>query len=153
MFTPPFNHAQMTENIKAPRHRPLCREFISQRWISAHMTNNAENVFIHDVIILQCNIPFHANIHLWSLAQLIISVSIPWVASQWLIFLLIFNGCVYLFITWLRFSTPSWIIHSTSAIDAWVKLYFIYQKPSYILRSRTTYPTDKWTTLIAEIPL
>ena len=33
-------------NIKAPRHRPLCREFTGDRWIPAQMASNAENVSI-----------------------------------------------------------------------------------------------------------
>ena len=28
-----FIQAQIKENIKAPRHRPLCREFTGDRWI------------------------------------------------------------------------------------------------------------------------
>ena len=28
-----FIHAQIKENIKAPRHWPLCREFYGDRWI------------------------------------------------------------------------------------------------------------------------
>ena len=38
--------AQIKENIKAPRHRPLCGEFIADRWIPAQMASNAENVSI-----------------------------------------------------------------------------------------------------------
>ena len=36
--------AQIKENIKAPRHWPLCREFTGVRW--AQKANNAENVSI-----------------------------------------------------------------------------------------------------------
>ena len=33
LFTQPFIQAHMKENIKAPRHWPLCGEFIGDRWI------------------------------------------------------------------------------------------------------------------------
>ena len=33
MFTQPFIRAQIKENIKAPRHWPLCGEFTGDRWI------------------------------------------------------------------------------------------------------------------------
>ena len=33
LFFPPFIHAQIKENIKAPRHWPLCGEFTGDRWI------------------------------------------------------------------------------------------------------------------------
>ena len=34
LFTQPFIYAQIKENIKAPRHWPLCGEFTGDRWIS-----------------------------------------------------------------------------------------------------------------------
>ena len=34
LFTRPFIQAQMKEDIKAPRHWPLCWEFTGDRWIS-----------------------------------------------------------------------------------------------------------------------
>ena len=33
LFTQPFIQAQIKENIKAPRHWPLCGEFTDDRWI------------------------------------------------------------------------------------------------------------------------
>ena len=33
LFTQLFIHAQINENIKAPRHCPLCGEFSGGRWI------------------------------------------------------------------------------------------------------------------------
>ena len=33
LFTQPFIQTQMKDNIKAPRHWPLCGEFIGDRWI------------------------------------------------------------------------------------------------------------------------
>ena len=33
LFTEPFIQAQIKENIKAPRHWPLCGEFTGDRWI------------------------------------------------------------------------------------------------------------------------
>ena len=33
LFTQPFIQAQIKENIKAPRHWPLCREFTGDQWI------------------------------------------------------------------------------------------------------------------------
>ena len=32
-FTQPFIQAQIIENIRAPRHWPLCGEFTGHRWI------------------------------------------------------------------------------------------------------------------------
>ena len=37
---------QIKENIKAPRHRPLCGEYTGDQWISRTKVSNAENVFI-----------------------------------------------------------------------------------------------------------
>ena len=36
--------AQIKENIKAPRHWPLCGEFTRNRWIPAQMASDADNV-------------------------------------------------------------------------------------------------------------
>ena len=38
--------AQIKENIKAPRHWPLCVEFTGDRWIPAQRASDAENVSI-----------------------------------------------------------------------------------------------------------
>ena len=40
LFTQPFIQAQIKENIKAPRHWPLCEEFIGDQWIS--LTNGQQ---------------------------------------------------------------------------------------------------------------
>ena len=49
LFTQPFIQAQIKENIKAPRHWPLCGEFPAQ------MASNAENVSIwwrhHELLV------------------------------------------------------------------------------------------------------
>ena len=42
LFTQPFIQVQIKENIKAPRHWPLCGEFTGDR----QMDSNAENVSI-----------------------------------------------------------------------------------------------------------
>ena len=42
LFTQPFIQAQIKENIKVPRHWPLCGEFTGGRW----MASNAANVSI-----------------------------------------------------------------------------------------------------------
>ena len=39
-----FVQAQITENIKAPRHWPLWGEFIGDRWSSRTKTRNVENI-------------------------------------------------------------------------------------------------------------
>ena len=39
-----FRHR--SENVKAPRHWPLCGELTGERWIPAQMASNAENVSI-----------------------------------------------------------------------------------------------------------
>ena len=41
-----LSQTQIKENIKAPRHWPLCGEFTGDRWIPAQMASNAENVSI-----------------------------------------------------------------------------------------------------------
>ena len=46
IFPQPFIQAQIKENIKAPRHWPLCEEFTGDRWIPEQMDSNAENVSI-----------------------------------------------------------------------------------------------------------
>ena len=43
MFTQPFIQTQMKENIKAPRHWPLCGEFTGTGEFPAQMASNAEN--------------------------------------------------------------------------------------------------------------
>ena len=44
LFTQPFIQARMKENIKAPRHWILWREFTDDRWIPTQMASNAENI-------------------------------------------------------------------------------------------------------------
>ena len=44
LITQPFIQAYIKENIKAPRHWPLCGEFTGE--FPAQMASNAENVFI-----------------------------------------------------------------------------------------------------------
>ena len=46
LFTQSFIQAQIKQNIKAPRHWPLCGEFTGDRWIPAQRASNAENVSI-----------------------------------------------------------------------------------------------------------
>ena len=47
LFTQPFIQAQIKENIKAPRHWPLCGVFIGDRWIlRTQRASNAESVSI-----------------------------------------------------------------------------------------------------------
>ena len=48
LFTQPFINVQIKENLKAPRHWPLCGEFIGDRWIPhpVQRASNAENVSI-----------------------------------------------------------------------------------------------------------
>ena len=46
LFTRQFIRAQIKENIKVPRHWPLCGEFTGDRWIPRQMASNAENVSI-----------------------------------------------------------------------------------------------------------
>ena len=45
-FTQPFIQAQIKENIKAPRHWPLCGGFMVTGEFPAQMVSNAENVSI-----------------------------------------------------------------------------------------------------------
>ena len=46
LFTQPFIQTQIKENIKAPRHWPLCGEFTGTGEFPAQMASNAENVSI-----------------------------------------------------------------------------------------------------------
>ena len=46
LFTQLFIQTQMNENIKAPRHWPLCGEFTVDRWIPLTKAIDAENVSI-----------------------------------------------------------------------------------------------------------
>ena len=54
LFTQPLIQTQIKENIKAPRHWPLCWEFTGNRWIPIQMASNAANVSIrhHDKVRL-----------------------------------------------------------------------------------------------------
>ena len=55
---PRFIQAQIIENIKAPRHWPLWRDFTGDRWIPLTKASNAENVSIwwrHNMIQLGGN--------------------------------------------------------------------------------------------------
>ena len=46
LFAQLFIQAQIKENIKAPRHWPLCGEFTVDHWIPRKKANNTENVSI-----------------------------------------------------------------------------------------------------------
>ena len=46
LFTQSFIRVQIKENIKTPRHWPLCREFTGDRWIPRTKDRYAENVSI-----------------------------------------------------------------------------------------------------------
>ena len=46
LFTQPFIQAEIKENIKAPRHWPLCGDFTGTGEFPAQMASNAENVSI-----------------------------------------------------------------------------------------------------------
>ena len=46
LFTQPFIQTQIKENIKAPRHWPLCGEFTGTGEFPAQRASNAENVSI-----------------------------------------------------------------------------------------------------------
>ena len=46
LFTQPLILSQITENIKALRHWPLCWEFFGDRGLPAQRASNAENVSI-----------------------------------------------------------------------------------------------------------
>ena len=43
LFTQPFIQTQIKENIKVPRHWPLCGEVTEDRWFPAQRASNAEN--------------------------------------------------------------------------------------------------------------
>ena len=50
-FIQPFIQALIKENIKAPRHWPLCREFTGDRWISPHKGPVTRKMFPFDDVI------------------------------------------------------------------------------------------------------
>ena len=51
LFTQPFIQTQIKDNIKAPRHRPLCGEFTEDRWIS-HKRSVTRKVLPFDDVIM-----------------------------------------------------------------------------------------------------
>ena len=61
MFTHSFIRVQIKENIKAPRHWPLCGEFTGTGEFPAQRASNAENVSIwwrhHEEYTLQLITP------------------------------------------------------------------------------------------------
>ena len=67
LFTQSFIQTQMTENIKAPRHWPLCWEFTGTGEFPAQKASNAENVSIwwpHHVCIFLC-VPWKTAIKIY----------------------------------------------------------------------------------------
>ena len=52
LFTQPFIQEQIKENIKAPRHWPLCGEFTGDRWISPHKWLVTQKMFPFDDVIM-----------------------------------------------------------------------------------------------------
>ena len=52
LFTQSFIRAQIKENIKVPRHWPLCGEFTGTGEFPAQRASNAENASFDDVIML-----------------------------------------------------------------------------------------------------
>ena len=89
LFTQSFIQAQIKENIKAPRHWPLCGEFTGTGEFPARRASNAENVSIwwrHHVLVVQYLQPQESNFFrkkfnaLW--AQVIYSVSIQWCHNE-----------------------------------------------------------------------
>ena len=68
LFTQPFIRAHIKENIKAPRHWPLCGEFTGDRWIPAQLASNTENVSIwwsHHVMACCLTAPSHYLNQCW----------------------------------------------------------------------------------------
>ena len=70
LFTQPFIQMQIKENIKAPRHWPLCGEFTGTGEFPAQKASYAENVSIwwrhHDIrfhLVYQSTIISHATDH------------------------------------------------------------------------------------------
>ena len=60
LFTQPFIQTQIKENIKAPRHWPLCGEFTGTGEFPAQRASYAENVSIwwrhHDQFVFGKNV-------------------------------------------------------------------------------------------------
>ena len=82
-FNQPFIQTQIKENIKAPRHWPLCGELTGTGEFPAQRASNAENVFIwwrhHDQLIyLEFIIlfQFHVSNAIIGLVFLVPSVSV-----------------------------------------------------------------------------
>ena len=53
LFTQAFIQTQIKENIKAPRHWPLCGEFIGDRWIPPHKWPVPRKMFPFDDVIMR----------------------------------------------------------------------------------------------------
>ena len=51
LFSEPFIQAEIKENIKAPRHWPLCGEVTGTGEFHAQMASNTENVPFDDIIM------------------------------------------------------------------------------------------------------
>ena len=72
LFTQPFIHAQIKENIKAPRHWPLCGNSPVTGEFPAQRTSNAENVSIwwrHHEVYVANTFPYWTNHYLAKLKR------------------------------------------------------------------------------------
>ena len=78
LFIQLFIQTQIKENIKAPRHWPLCGEFTGDRWIPAQVASNAENVsiwWLHH-IILKCLCHKHILALVYDRQTLVIALTV-----------------------------------------------------------------------------
>ena len=61
IFTQLFIQAQIKENIKAPRHWPLCGEFTGDRWIPHNKWPVTRKMFPFDDVIFFVNKPWQSQ--------------------------------------------------------------------------------------------
>ena len=102
LFTQPLIQTQMKENIKAPRHWPLCGELTGTGEFPAQMASNAENVSIwwrhHEILQLYISysmcqplymLTLSTEIHGWRCAILtdgsVIHVSTAWTLHRFIL--------------------------------------------------------------------
>ena len=58
LFTQRFIQAQIKENLKAPRHCPMCGKFTGDRWIPRTMASDAEMFPFDDRYVIMQGVLF-----------------------------------------------------------------------------------------------
>ena len=94
LYTQPFILAQMKENIKAPRHWPLCGEFTGGRWIPRTNGQLREKCFhlmtSSCAICAECASSYQLYIGLWRVFTIMGSAINDWI-NKFVFFTLVFK--------------------------------------------------------------